>query len=42
MAPDAITLLKIMGEAAHEHLALWPRNEIIRQLVGSVAINVLV
>ena len=38
MAPDAIRLLQIMGEAGQEHLAMWPKHEVIRHLVGSVAI----
>lgn len=40
MAPDAIRLLRIMGEAGQEHLAMWPKHEVIRHLVGSVAIAV--
>jgi hypothetical protein len=40
MAPDAIRLLQIMGEAGQEHLAMWPKHEVIRHLVGSVAIAV--
>ena len=40
MAPDAITLLHVITEAGQEHLGLWPRDQIVRQLLGSVAIAV--
>ena len=40
MAPDAITLLHVISEAGQEHLGLWPRDQIVRQLLGSVAIAV--
>ena len=29
-----------MGEAGQEHLAMWPKHEVIRHLMGSVAIAV--
>lgn len=32
--------MQIMGEAGQEHLAMWPKHEVIRHLVGSVAIAV--
>jgi len=40
MAPDAIRLLQILGEAGQEHLAMWPREVVVRQLLGAVAIAV--
>jgi len=40
MAPDAIRLLEIMGETGQEHLAMWSKHDVIRHLVGSVAIAV--
>ena len=40
MAPDALRLLKLMGQAGEEHLALWPRGEVVRYLVGAVAMAV--
>ena len=40
MAPAALQLLKVLGEAGQEHLALWPRDDVVRHLVGSVAVAV--
>jgi hypothetical protein len=40
MAPAALQLLKILGEAGQEHLAMWPGGDVIRHLVGSVAVAV--
>jgi hypothetical protein len=40
LAPDAVTLLKELSRAGEEHLALWPRDVIVRQLLGSVAVAV--
>ena len=40
MAPEALRLLKLMGQAGEEHLALWPRGEVVRYLVGAVAMAV--
>jgi hypothetical protein len=40
MAPEALQLLKLMGQAGEEHLALWPRGEVVRYLVGAVAMAV--
>ena len=39
-APAAVKLVQAMAEAAEVHLALWSRNDILRELVGSVAIAV--
>jgi hypothetical protein len=40
LAPDAVTLLKALSHAGEEHLGLWPRDVIVRQLLGSVAVAV--
>ena len=40
MAPAALQLLKVLGEAGQEHLAMWPRDDVVRHLVGSVAVAV--
>ena len=40
LAPDAVTLLKELSRAGEEHLGLWPRDVIVRQLLGSVAVAV--
>jgi hypothetical protein len=40
LAPDAVTLLKALSRAGEEHLGLWPRDVIVRQLLGSVAVAV--
>jgi hypothetical protein len=40
MGPSADRLIKAMAEASEEHLAMWSREEVIRELVGSVAIAV--
>ena len=36
----AVKLLKAMARAAEEHLGMWPRQDIIQHVVGSVAISV--
>ncbi len=38
--PSADVLVKDMAEASEEHLHMWSRNAVIRQLVGSVAVAV--
>jgi hypothetical protein len=40
LAPDAVTLLKALSRAGEEHLGLWPRDVIVCQLLGSVAVAV--
>jgi hypothetical protein len=40
MAPDAVTLLHIIAEAGEEQLGLWPKGDILKQLVGAVSIAV--
>jgi len=40
MGPSAVTLVKAMAEASEEHLRMWSKEAVIRQLVGSVAIAV--
>jgi hypothetical protein len=35
-----VTLLKELSRAGEEHLGLWPRDVIVRQLLGSVAVAV--
>jgi hypothetical protein len=37
---EAGKLLKAMAEAGEEHLAIWPKKDIIRHLIGSVAMAV--
>ena len=39
VGPAAVKLLKAMARAGEEHLAMWPKQDIIRH-VGSVAIAV--
>jgi hypothetical protein len=40
--PSADVLIKDMAEASEEHLRMWSRDAVIRQLVGSVAVCYLV
>ena len=40
MGPAAVKLLKAMAKAGEEHLAMWPKQDIIRYVVGSVSIAV--
>jgi hypothetical protein len=40
MGPAAVKLLKAMAEAGQEHLAMWHQKDIIRHVVGSVAVAV--
>jgi hypothetical protein len=37
---DAVRLLQIISEAGQEYLSLWPFEETLKQLVGSVAIAI--
>ena len=38
VGPAAVKLLKAMAKAGQEHLAMWPKMDIIRHVVGSVAV----
>jgi hypothetical protein len=38
--PSADALVKAMAEASEEHLRMWSKDEVIRHLVGSVAVSV--
>jgi hypothetical protein len=40
LAPSAVKLIQAMAQAAAEHLSLWTRTAILRELVGAVAIAV--
>ena len=40
VGPAAVKLLKAMAKAGQEHLAMWPKMDIIRHVVGSVAMFV--
>jgi hypothetical protein len=40
LGPAAVKLLKAMAAAGEEHLAMWPKQDIMRYVVGSVAIAV--
>ena len=40
LAPGAAKVIQAMAQAATEHLSLWSRTDILRELVGSVAIAV--
>ena len=40
LAPSAVKLIQAMAQAAAQHLSLWSRIDILRELVGSVAIAV--
>jgi hypothetical protein len=40
LAPSAVKLIQAMAQAAAQHLSLWSRTDILRELVGSVAIAV--
>ena len=40
LAPSAVKLIQAMAQAAAQHLSLWSRTAILRELVGSVAIAV--
>ena len=37
MGSDAMTLMQVISEAGQEHLGLWPRDQIVRHLLESVA-----
>ena len=39
-APAAVKLVQAMARTAAQHMALWSRTDILRELVGSVAIAV--
>ena len=41
VGPSADTLVKDMADASEEHLRMWSREAVIRQLVGSVAVCLL-
>ena len=38
MAPDALKLVRVLADAGQQYAAMWPRNDVIRHIVGSVAI----
>ena len=40
MASDAVTLTHIIADAGEEMLGLWPKDEILKQLVGAVSVAV--
>jgi hypothetical protein len=40
LGPAAVQLIRVMAQAGEELLALWSREDVIRQLAGSVAIAV--
>ena len=40
MAPDAETLLHLVARLREERLALWPKEAVIKQLVGAVSIAI--
>jgi hypothetical protein len=40
LAPDAMRLLKLISETAQIHLSLWPHHEIVRHMLGSVAVAI--
>lgn len=40
LAPSAVQLIQDMAQVAAEHLSLWSRIAILRELLGSVAIAV--
>jgi hypothetical protein len=40
MGPSADALVKAMAEASEEHLAVWSKEDVIRELIGTVAIAV--
>ena len=40
MGPSGDKLIKAMAETSEEHLAVWSREDVIRELVGSVAMAV--
>ena len=40
LAPGAVKVIQAMAQAATQHLSLWSRTDILRELVGSVAIAV--
>ena len=39
MGPSAVLLIKAMADASEEHLAIWTKEQVIRELVGSVAVE---
>jgi hypothetical protein len=38
MAPDALTLIRALADAGQQYAAMWPRNDVIRHIISSVAI----
>jgi hypothetical protein len=40
LAPSAVQVIQAMAQAAAQHFSLWSRTNILRELVGSVAIAV--
>jgi hypothetical protein len=40
MGPSAVKLIVAMAEASEEHLAMWSREQVVRQLLGAVAMAV--
>ena len=40
VGPSGDRLIKAMAEASEEHLAMWSRVDVIRELLGSVAMAV--
>ena len=40
MGTSAVLLIKAMADASEKHLAIWTKEQVIRELVGSVAVAV--
>ena len=40
MGPAAVTLVKAMADASQEHLVMWTRADVIREVAGSLAMAV--
>ena len=40
MGPAAVTLIKAMADASQEHLAMWTRVDVVREVAGSLAMAV--
>ena len=40
MASDAVTRMHMIADAGEEMLGLWPKDEILKQLIGAVSIAV--
>ena len=41
LGTKALEMLKVLGSVGQDHLAMWPRYQIVRHMLGSVAVCLL-